>query len=182
MPFSINNTVQKLLANYAITWIGVKEIGKNNGFANASFEKLMKTVGWYNSAQWCMFFAKMVHYNTFKKDQKIINKILDGNSQKAFQNATNDKTGTYKTVTKNPQIGDIIVFTHRNNKATGHVGIVIKVIDDKNVETIEGNTSDKSIGDGDLVAKKIRPYTLGASLGKKTDLYVKGLIRKINML
>ena len=31
-------TVQRLMANYAVKWVGTEEVGNNNGFANDMFE------------------------------------------------------------------------------------------------------------------------------------------------
>jgi len=170
---------QKLIAEYAIQWVGTLEVGKNNGWANKTFQKMMQEVGWSNSDQWCMYFAKMVHYNTFPKDRDKINEILNGQSQTSYDNARDDKSGTY-TVSKTPQVGDIIIFVHSNATWKGHAGVVTKVNNNNMVETIEGNTSDKSISDGDLVAKKIRPSIIGKSIGG--DLVLRGFIRKVNLL
>jgi len=172
-------TAQRLIAEYAIQWVGTKEVGTNNGFANKTFQDMMKEVGWWDSAFWCMFFAKMVHYNTFPNDRKMINKILNGLSQKSYENARDDKSGTY-TVSNTPQVGDIIIFQHKNAPATGHAGIVIKVNNDNTVDTVEGNTSDKNISNGDLVARKNRTSVIGKSIGG--DLVLRGFIRKVNLL
>jgi surface antigen len=173
-------TVQRLMANYAVQWVGTQEVGNNNGFANDMFQSMMKTVGWRNSDQWCMYFAKMIHYNSFPNDRSNINKILNGSSQGSFANATNDATNTYMTTKENPQVGDIIIFQHKNAPATGHAGVVVKVNNNNTVDTIEGNTSDKNISDGDLVAKKTRTSVVGKSIGG--DLVLKGFIRKKNLL
>ena len=173
-------TVQRLMANYAVQWVGTQEVGNNNGFANEMFQSMMRTVGWRSSDQWCMYFAKMIHYNSFPNDKSSINKILNGSSQGSFANATNDATNTYMTTKENPQVGDIIIFQHKNNPSTGHAGVVIKVNNNNTVDTIEGNTSDKSISDGDLVAKKTRTSVIGNSIGG--DLVLRGFIRKKNLL
>jgi len=173
-------TIQRLMANYAVQWVGTKEVGKNNGFANELFENMMKTVGWSNSDQWCMYFSKMIHYNTFPNDRANINKVLSGSTQASFVKASNDKTNTYTTITENPQVGDIIIFQRKSSPATGHAGVVVKVNNNNTVDTIEGNTSDKNISDGDLVARKTRTSVIGKSIGG--NLVVRGFIRKKNLL
>jgi surface antigen len=173
-------TVQRLMANYAVKWVGTEEVGNNNGFANDMFESMMKQVGWRSSDQWCMYFAKMIHYNSFPNDRDNINKVLNGLSQGSFANATNDATNTYMTTKVNPQVGDIIIFQHLNLPATGHAGVVVKVNNNNTVDTIEGNTSDKNISDGDLVARKTRTSVVGKSIGG--DLVLRGFIRKKNLL
>jgi surface antigen len=174
-----NEAVRSAIARFAVQWVGTEEVGNNNGFANSLFQDMMKKIGWYDSAQWCMYFAKMVHYNTFPNDKANINKVLNGSSQSSYDNAKNDKTGTY-TVATTPQVGDIIIFRHTNSPDTGHAGVVVEVNNDNTVTTIEGNTNDKNISDGDLVAKKKRTSVIGKSIGG--DLVLRGFIRKVNLL
>jgi hypothetical protein len=167
------------VTGFASSWIGVNEIGNNQAFGNQVFQQMMASVGWHSTDQWCMYFAKAVHYDAYKdnpNEQKKINTILNGSSQMSYTNAKNDKTGTY-TVSDKPQVGDIIIFQNTKDTSRGHAGVVIGV-DSKNkkVTTVEGNTSDKSIADGDLVAKKVRPSTIGTDIG---GLRVRGFIHKI---
>lgn len=171
---------QRLIAEYATKWVGTTEVGNNNGWANDMFQAMMREVGWSNNEQWCMYFAKMVHYNTFPKDRANINRVLNGRTQESFNNAMNDTTGTYKVVYEKPQVGDIQIFQRRNSPSTGHAGVVVKVNNDNTVDTVEGNTSDRSISSGELVAKKKRTAIVGNSIGD--NLIVRGFIRKVNML
>jgi len=170
-----------LVSMFASQWVGVEEIGKNKAFGNKAFQSMMQQVGWHSSDQWCMYFAKAVHYSVFKDnptEQAKIIKVLDGNTQQAFNNAKNDKSGTY-TTSDTPKVGDIMIFRHRNAPTTGHAAVVVKVNPNNTVNTIEGNTSDKSISDGDVVAKKVRTSVIGKSIGD--DLVVRGFIRKLNV-
>jgi hypothetical protein len=170
-----------LVSMFASQWVGVEEIGDNQSFANATFQSMMNQVGWHSSDQWCMYFAKAIHYNVFKNnptEQSKINKVLGGSSQQSFVNVKNDQSGTY-TTSNTPKVGDIIIFQHKNTPSKGHAGVVVKVNNDNSVTTIEGNTSDKSISDGDLVAKKNRTSIIGKSIGG--DLVLRGFIRKLNV-
>jgi surface antigen len=170
-----------LVNAFAGKWVGVKEIGNNQAFGNDVFQAMMKTVGWKSYDQWCMYFAKAVHYNVFENnptEQAKINNVLVGNTQLSFNNAKNDKSGTY-TTSDTPKVGDIVIFRHSNAPSTGHAGVVVKVNSNNTMDTIEGNTSDKSISDGDLVAKKNRTSVVGKSIGG--DLLVRGFIRKLNV-
>jgi hypothetical protein len=177
--FAMNNdAIRSAIAKYAIQWVGIKEVGNNNGFANNLFQDMMKEVGWLSTEQWCMYFAKMVHYNTFPEDRVNINKVLNGSTQSSFNKAKNDKTGTYSVATT-PQVGDIIIFTNASDTSKGHAGVVVAVNNDGTVDTIEGNTSDKNIANGDLVARKKRVSGIGKSIGG--NLIVKGYIRKQNL-
>lgn len=171
----------QLVSKLASKWVGVEEVGNNKAFANDVFQTMMKKVGWKTNEQWCMYFAKAIHYEVYEKnptEQAKINKILNGRSQESFVNAKNDKSGTYTAITSgSPKVGDIIIFQRKSDKSRGHAGVVVKVNNDNTVDTIEGNTSDKSISDGDLVAKKRRTSIYGKSIGD--DLFLRGFIRKL---
>ena len=78
-------------------WVGIKEVGNNAGFSSSVFEQMMKNVGWKSSDQWCMYFAKAIHYESYKDKPNIqekIKKILTGSTQESFVNAKNDKTAS----------------------------------------------------------------------------------------
>ena len=47
------------------------------------------------------------------------------------------------------------------------------------VETIEGNTDDKDLSNGQYVAKKIQKSAVGSKM-PKSSLVVRGYIRKLN--
>jgi surface antigen len=170
-----------LVSMFASQWVGVNEIGDNQAFGNQAFQTMMSQVGWHSSDQWCMYFAKAIHFNVFKNnptEQSKIEKVLVGNTQQSFVNARNDKSGTY-TTSDTPKVGDIIIFQHKNTPSKGHAGVVVKVNNDNSVSTIEGNTSDQNISNGDYVAKKTRTSVVGKSIGG--DLVVRGFIRKLNV-
>lgn len=170
-----------LVSAIAGKWVGVKEIGENQAFGNDVFQAMMKKVGWKSSEQWCMYFAKAVHTEAFKDNPaelSKINKILNGSTQLSYDYAKNDKSGTY-IVSSTPKKGDIQIY--RNNATgKGHAGVVTEVNSNNTVLTIEGNTSDNNIADGDYVAKKVRPSKVGTYL-PNSNLYVRGYIRKLNV-
>lgn len=176
----IKNKFGDLVTAIAGKWVGVKEIGDNQAFGSDVFQAMMKKVGWRSSEQWCMYFAKAIHTEAYKDNPTEIakiNKVLNGLTQLSYENAKNDKSGTY-TVSDTPKKGDIQIF--RNSRTgKGHAGVVTDVNSNNTVSTIEGNTSDKNIADGQFVAKKTRPSKIGASIGD--NLVVRGYIRKLNV-
>jgi len=177
----IKDKFGELISGIASPWVGVEEIGNNQAFGNKVFEAMMEQVGWNSSDQWCMYFAKAVHYEAFKDnptEQAKINKILGGSSQRSFTNAQNDTTNTY-TTSLIPKVGDIVIFQHKNSPSTGHAGVVVKVNNDSTIDTIEGNTSANNISDGEFVARKKRTSVIGKSIGG--DLALRGFIRKLNV-
>jgi hypothetical protein len=176
-----NEFWRNLIAENAVKWVGVKEVGNNNGFANSQFQQMLQEAGWQNTEQWCMYFVKAVHMDTFKNEKDTIKSIFSGSTQQSFNNANNDQTGTYITLTSGrPNVGDIAIWQKTNDPSRGHAGVVIEV-GDSTFTTIEGNTSDTNIADGDLVAKKVRPLAYGVPLPNST-LKLRGFIRKRNLI
>lgn len=168
-----------LIESFASEWVGVKEIGNNKAFGNDVFQAMMKNVGWSSSDQWCMYFAKAVHYEVYKDDRENIKNILVGNTQRSFEKVKKDTTGTYKAIESGtPVRGDIAIFQNSNAPDTGHAAVVVKVNSDGTMNTIEGNTSSKSIQDGDTVARKVRPAIIGKKISS-SNLQLRGFIRKI---
>jgi len=170
----------KISTYLANKWVGIKEIGNNQGFSSKVFENMMRVVGWRSTDEWCMYFAKAIHYESYKDKPKIqakIKKILTGSTQESFVNAKNDKTGTY-TTSNTPKVGDVLIWQRSSNPAKGHAGVVTAV---KNgmVETIEGNTDDKDLANGQYVAKKLQKSAVGSRMPNST-LVVRGYIRKLD--
>jgi hypothetical protein len=171
----------KLSKLFADKWVGVKEIGFNKAFSNDVFQNMLRNVGWKSGEAWCMYFAKAIHFEVYKDKPQIqanIKKILSGSTQRSFVDAQNDKTGTYTTAT-NPKIGDIAIWQSQSDKSKGHAGVVAKVNNNGTIETIEGNTSDKNVSEGDLVAKKIRKSGVGQGISGSA-LVLRGYIRKLD--
>lgn len=170
----------KITSYLSNKWVGIKEVGNNAGFSSSVFEQMMKNVGWKSSDQWCMYFAKAIHYESYKDNPKVqekIKKILTGSTQESFVNAKNDKTGTYTTSTT-PKVGDLLIWQRSDIKTRGHVGVVT-AIKDGMVETIEGNTDDKDLSNGQYVAKKLQKSAVGSKM-PNSSLVVRGYIRKLN--
>jgi len=170
----------KISTYLANKWVGIKEIGNNQGFSSKVFENMMRVVGWKSTDEWCMYFAKAIHYESYKDKPQIqakIKKILTGSTQQSFVNAQNDKTGTY-TTSNTPKVGDIIIWQRSTQNWKGHAGVVTAVKDGM-VETIEGNTDDKDLANGQYVAKKNQISKVGSKMPQST-LVVRGYIRKLD--
>lgn len=166
------------MGTFASEWIGVKEIGNNQSFGNTVFQQMLKNVGWRSSEEWCMYFAKAVHYEAYKNDRQEINRVLSGSTQRSFESLKKNTSGIYEVVESGePRNGDIAIWQWTKSPSKGHAGVVLKVNKDGTMETIEGNTGGKSISNGDTVAKKIRPSTIGKYIPGST-LRLRGFIRK----
>jgi cell wall-associated NlpC family hydrolase len=58
-----------------------------------------------------------------------------------------------------PKPGDIFFHFNKGDRGKGHTGIVVDVLPDGRIVTIEGNASPNSGRDGGGVVKQIRPLT-----------------------
>jgi hypothetical protein len=173
--------LRRLIVENAIKWVGTKEVGNNNGFANATFQQMMEQAGWTDGDQWCLYFCKAIYLSVFPNEKAQINAEIGGNTQDTWNNLPNNSTSTFYRVTSGkPMVGDIAIWQHTNKPWSGHAGLVIDV-GETTFTTIEGNTSDINISNGDLVAKKTRPIAYGVLLSN-SDLKLRGFIRKRNII
>jgi len=154
---------------------------QNAGFQDASFQAMMKAVGWKGGEAWCMYFAKLVYMQFFSFDRDFISNNFTGSSRATPDNIKNlNKRGDrrYIFIEQNtPQIGDIFCLRNSDGSYSGHVGIVTEVISPTRVKTIEGNTNLKGAREGDGVFELTRTL----EIGKKTDANTKifsGYIRR----
>jgi hypothetical protein len=179
----VKNKLTDFITSFSNSFAGkIKEIGDNAGFSDDVFQNMMKKVGWHSGEQWCMYFAKAMHYEAYKDnptEQSKINKILNGLSQLSFKNAENDNTGTYTTIKSGkPKVGDIFILQHYDAPSTGHAGIV-RAVHENTYDTTEGNTSLKGVSDGQGVYNLTRPIAYGVKQPHST-LVLRGFIRKVN--
>ena len=136
------------ISETALKYVGQREIKGNMGFIEKDFDTKMRSVGFYNGAPWCGFFAMLV-WN--EAGQPL--KLLSASSKRIIEKAT-----IAKNWHSEPKEGAIVVWaTFKNGKrqSTGHVGVVVSV-DGAKYETVEGNTTEKGGRDGVIVAKRSR--------------------------
>jgi hypothetical protein len=154
---------------------------KNKGFVDASFESMMKSVGWQGGQAWCMYFCKLVYMQFFSFDRQFIAKVFNGGTQATPNNIIRlNKQGDSKYVflqENNPQIGDIFIQVNSDNRSLGHAGIVTEVFDKTNIKTIEGNTSLKGVREGEGVFELRRTLEVG-KVSRGSDKIFRGYIRR----
>jgi hypothetical protein len=163
------------VVRYARKFIGEDEISGNMGFANEQFEELMRKYGDFDKGQaWCMSFAKMVWLKKFGlKYRDDLDRLITPSTQQTWANFKNEGSGKY-LVGEKPSKGAIVIWQRYVNGSgtySGHAGIV-QDFDNKQFETVEGNTNDAGGSEGYTVAEKIRPYAWGVDNG----LRLKGFI------
>jgi hypothetical protein len=150
---------------------------KNVGFVDASFQAMMKSVGWRGGEAWCMYFCKLVYMQFFSFDREFISKNFNGSSQGTPNNIIAlNKRGDKRYVfieENSPQIGDIFCLVNKANRGFGHVGIVTEVIDNTTVKTIEGNTSLKGVREGEGVFELKRTLVVGKGSSQITRGYIR---------
>jgi hypothetical protein len=166
---------KKNLSNQAEVY---SKVGKNKGFVDASFQSMMKQVGWKDGEAWCAYYVKLVLLQLYSFDREWITKNITGsaygNLLKVIElNGKGDKRYIATTNPNElPQVGD--VFSQLGSQG-GHTGIVIEILDGTKVKTIEGNTSLKGVREGEGVFSLTRDLKIGSNSGGKV---VKGYYRR----
>lgn len=141
--------IKEKIKYYAELFLGIKEVGNNNGWQdvyfddlNMSFTDLMKTVGWQDTHAWCAYFAELVWKLAYANvDTLMVNKLdklFSANSVNTFMNFKDQQS-------KTPVIGSLVIWNYyKDGKATtrGHTGIVVDV-QGSVIKTVEGNMGDK---------------------------------------
>jgi len=144
---------------------------ENVGFVDASFQAMMKGVGWKGGEAWCMYYCKLVYMQFFSFDREFLAKHFNGSTIGTLQNVINlnakgDKR--YLFIAENtPQVADIICLQ-------GHVALVQEVISPTVVRTIEGNTNLKGVREGEGVSENKRTLIVGKpSFGQMFKGYIR---------
>lgn len=156
----------------------IEEVGTNKSFADETFEKMMKEVGWKSGDAWCMYFVLAVYSKVLPKKEKDI-RLLTGSTQSAFNKVQLKMIPNFIVVTSGrPKRGDIAIWQNTGNRAFGHTGIVIKTTAKgipQGFTTIEGNTSANSqfYGPG----QSIRVVEHNLDYGKKSQAYSDKILR-----
>ncbi|AIM38274.1 hypothetical protein KO02_17470 [Sphingobacterium sp. ML3W] len=149
----------------------------NAGFHDPSFEKELKSVGWYKGLAWCAFFTKLIYTKAYASVplSSVIRNRFNGGALATYNNAKAD--GILK-VSDVPAVGAIAVWQHGSSSA-GHVGIV-KSFDLKTntMHCIEGNTNASGSREGDQVAIKARTIKRARTA---SGLNLKGFILPIEL-
>lgn len=134
---------EQLIAE-AMRWVGIREKGENKG---PEIEMFQKAVDGHASGQsWCMCF---VQYCLLKVGDSAI--LKSSHCLNVWNNSPKELR------LSKPQPGAVMIWRKKRSSA-GHTGIVVEVLDDTKVVTIEGNTGPMSIvnREGDGVYRKVR--------------------------
>lgn len=143
------------IVQVAKKYLGKVEKPNNSGWYDAEFERRMREVGWLTEQAYCAYFVELLFKEAFPEEYKKLERSFDASAVKTFQKF---KDAGYPTG-QIPSVGAIVAWqTHNNGKPhwTGHLGLVIEVIDSKTFKTVEANTNDKAGREGYIVATKTR--------------------------
>ena len=167
-------TLRGAIVSYADEYIGKQEIKGNMGFKDPEFEEKMKSVGFQDGYAWCCLFAELCwveEYRDFNKDSSIINEEFSAGTVRTFRH--------FKSLgwtSKTPEVGDVVIWqTHKDGRAktTGHAAIVVNILTNGYIETIEGNTNSKGGREGIEVAKKKRKIDFDNNNGLRILGFIK---------
>jgi len=148
---------RKRAARYALKYEGVKEVGSNSGFDDATLQSKLADVGWKKGEAWCAYYVRMVYLAKYPAHEAELKQLVSPSVPVLYNNFVNDKSGNW-IVSQTPREGALVVWLgYTNGKADGrgHVGIVTR-FNREYLFTIEGNTSTEGGGEG--VNRKQRGY------------------------
>jgi len=144
------------IVEIATGFVGIIEKPNNQGFWNASFQKLMIAVGFYLGAPWCAFFVKLVYLQAYADNAgfvAIIKNCFTGGALDTYRRVK--ENGTFATGSI-PKVGAIAVYQFGKTDR-GHMGIVIEAdLTPNTIKNVEGNTNATGSREGNCVAKKLR--------------------------
>lgn len=140
----MSQSKRELLIIEASKWIGIRETGENKGPEVEMFQKAVD--GHANGQSWCMCFVQYCLSQVGGSELFTSSHCLTvwNNSPKDLRLAK-------------PEPGSVMIW-RKKRSSQGHTGIVIQVLDDMKVVTVEGNTGPMSIvsREGDGVYRKVR--------------------------
>jgi hypothetical protein len=148
-----------------------RKVGQNAGFVDASFETMMKVVGWKGSLPWCAYYVKLVYMQLYSFDRDWLSKNIGGGAIDNLNIVSNlNKKGDKRYLAifndDQPLVGDVFCSGVSGN---GHTGIIVEVLGQSgkgwNVKTIEGNTSDKAVREGYRTQYLTRTLQIGVKSG-----------------
>jgi hypothetical protein len=166
----------------ALLYEGIEEVGNNQGFNNAVFEDMMKTVGWKDSAQWCAYFTKAIYNYALPDLADDFSKSLSGSSQRSFTNVQAGKSKSLKAITTGKALpGDIVIWQNKNDASTGHAGIILETGPGNKFKSIEGNANYRPDYSGQNELVDIVPHD--TAIGNTDNIYsskkLRGFIRLV---
>lgn len=159
---STNGTIEKHISDLVVAkileeaekWVGTKELGKNKGFDNPDFEKLLKQYGWQSGWAWCMSSVRAI-YGEVYKNTPYYDDLMHVLTHGCVVTWNRAKASKFTTGPK-PVVGGIVLWG--TGKGQGHAGIPKSLVDEDAMSFVnyEGNTSPAGVREGDTYMTKKR--------------------------
>ncbi len=145
-------------------YLGVKEIPLNQGFYDKVFEAKARRAGFVNGYAWCMITVEVILIEAIENierrlavDLSLLKKETQSEiTPSTIQTWNNFRESTYWERTDTPEPGCIVIFVNTANRATGHAGIVEKVLSNGFFKSIEGNSNTTGSREGNEIVPKNR--------------------------
>lgn len=138
------------------------EVGVHEDPPGSNRQPYAAEVGHANGYAWCQTFC-----NAMAKRAGI--ELATGVMQTAYTPAAVNAWKNAGRWSPTPEAGDFVYFQFDSDPQVDHVGIVIEVLANGDVRTIEGNTSPSNVGSqshGGQVCERVRPRRLIAGFGR----------------
>ena len=156
-------------------YVGIRELGNNNGWNDPDFQQKMASVGWKNGEQWCAYFVKMILLEISKgKAKEYFKKTASANTQITWNNF--QTPSKYHEVSQKPSRGSLIIYQGISDPSHGHIEIYVAPGKNGAYKVISGNTYFTEGGQG--VVMKERAANDMQRQGLKTLGYIK--IKKLH--
>lgn len=153
-------TIGDKIAAIAKSYVGQTEIPGNKGFTNKEFQKKMEAVGFKITHAWCMYFCELIWKEAYGPSHSLylaIDRLFSASALSTYYNFSGADGWVVDNI---PAIGAVMCFKHGIDpkKFTGHGCMVVDILDNKKVGTVDGNTNDEGGREGYIVAEKVRSY------------------------
>lgn len=139
------------ISDNALSYVGQREKPGNSGFKDPEFEKEMKEEGWQYGWAWCAVFAKVVFKNVYPEKASELDKRFSPSAVQTFHNFKNAGYPIYSQ----PVLDSLVVWQNYKKgiaQWSGHVGIVVDVLDQNIFRSVEGNANSAGGREGVEVA------------------------------
>lgn len=147
------NSPGRRIIRTAKKYVGIRELGNNNGWDNTDFQQKMVAVGWKNGEQWCAYFVKMILLEISKgKAAEFFKKAASANTQITWNNF--QTPSKYHEVSQKPSKGALIIYQGISDPSHGHIEIYAGPGKNGAYKVISGNTYFTEGGQGVVMKER----------------------------
>lgn len=153
-------TLNELIVDEAMIYLGKKETPGNSGFQDPEFQRVMTKMGWKPGQSWCDYLAELVYKGAYYRAglseiKDSLSALFAGGAVASYRNF---KNAGWK-ISNIPVVGALVIF-QKGGSWHGHIGIVTETgVMQNGIEcfkSIEGNTSEAGSREGTTVREQTR--------------------------